>query len=277
MTLKSGTKPKKSGGCLSTLFFVLLLTLGALMLGRNAIATTMVRRAIAQQGIDCGEVVATVPLSLGEVRLAPLSCELPDSAAKRVSFAEGATLELSGLSVAKISAPRVEAALAPSLQDAAQRLSLLGGIVATMDGEAAALPRRMRGYLDALAELCSHDGPRIELGRLVVTGAPGTEIEVDGLAFQVQQGHLSTQMRALELPTGEVGVAGIAHVAVRARLVEPTIRASAAEVSIDATLEIEGLIAGHRMQHGAPFHMAATGLDTDSPRYTIGAQRPRLP
>jgi len=265
--------PKKRGGCLRSVI-LLLAALGlTLVLSRDAVATWVVHRAIAQQGVECRDLKAEVALSFQTIHLLPVSCDLPDAVVvSRLSFPEGATIEWSGWTPTRVSTPRVETSVAANMQHAALRLSQLGALVASVHGGSTPLPERMRGYVDKLAELSRDDGPRVEVARLLVTVVPGTQLEIGDLAFGVQQGTLSAEAAALPLPVGRMGLLRVAEVTVRSRIVQPRITASSSAVSISGTVEIEGSVVGRQLRRAAPFRVTATGLDTDSPRYLLGAE-----
>lgn len=264
--------PKRRSGCLSSLLVPVFVAL-ALFLSRNAIATSVVDKLVTERGVECDGLAVALALTLDEVRLDPVSCELADSRVSELSFPEGASIELSGWTPSRVTAPVVEATLAASAHDAVQQLSLVGGIVRGADSRATSLPERMQGYLDGLARLASHDGPRIEVERLVVTGAPGTDVEVEELVADVDQGALSVRATALQLPSHRMGLPGVAEVVVRSRISGPTVTASQAEVEVAGTVEVEGSVAGHALERGAPFRVTATNLDTDSPSYALDVER----
>jgi len=252
---------------------MLLVALGlALVLGRNAVATWVVHRAVAEQGVECPDLKAEVALSFQTIRLGPMSCEVSNAIVSRISFPEGATIELSGLTPTRVSAPKVETSVAANMQEAALRLSQMGAMVAAVHGGSTPLPVRMRGYIDWLAESSRHDGPRVEVARLVVTVVPGTELEIEGLAFGVQRGTLSAEAAALPLPTGRMSLLGVADVTVSSRIEQPRITASSSTVSISGRVEVTGSVAGRQLRRGAPFRVTATDLDSDSPHYLLGGE-----
>jgi hypothetical protein len=220
----------------------LLLAL-ALYLARDPLATKLATRELAKRGTTCEGLALNVGWTLQSVAIDEVTCRRAEGRVTELAFAEGATLELEGITPRRLRAP----ALRVELREGPERLEDAG--LALFD-EALARPP-LTNALTALAGFAAQPDrvdlaiDRVELGReghvLVASHVTARRTD-EGLLFSLDElGPLATADSAVS-PDADSGSGAGAQLRWSLRAI--TARATADVVDGRATLVVDAAIAG---------------------------------
>lgn len=236
----------------------------ALYLGRSALATRLLARALAEHGLVCDRPALVVSSDLARIRVEPATCRADAGRLARVAFPRGIEL---GIDVRALRLSSIDAAV---VAVATRSVEVPDYAAASMLGES--VPDPMARALVFAASLAGDPRvPRVNVEELQLD-IESTALVLERLRLEPTAGRINLGFDALSGPT-----LGRGPMTLGGRIVGLRGNTTVSDAVVTGRLVIDVELARLDVDRAFPFELHGEALDTARPQVTLTVQRsPRL-